>query len=207
MKKTILATLLGATLLGGTAYASVQQAPSRGNPMMRADMNGDGILTRQEVLAAADARFAKLDADKNGQISREEYRAGKPHRAGMRKPGGTDDGKRAAFQQKMLERFDTNKDGTLSDAERQAARQQRQAKHTEGGKRGGHRGMAKHFDGNGDGFVTLAEMRATVTTHFDRVDTNRNGSIDKAEREAAHAKMKAMRGHGRHHGAAAPAGR
>lgn len=207
MKKTILATLLGATLLGSTAYAAVQQAPSRGDPMMKADTNGDGILTRQEVLAAADARFAKLDADKNGQISREEHSAAKPHRSGMRKPTGADDGKRAAFRQKMLERLDTDKDGKLSDAERQAARQQRQARHAEGGKRGGHDAMAKHFDGNGDGLVTLTEMRATVTTHFERVDTNRNGSIDKAEREAAYAMMKAMRGQGRHHGAAAPTGR
>jgi Ca2+-binding EF-hand superfamily protein len=206
MKKTILATLLGATLLGGTAYATVQQAPGRGDPMMKADTNSDGILTRQEVLAAADARFAKMDADKNGQISREEQRAGKPHRVGMHKPRVADDAKRTAFRQKMLERFDTDKDGKLSDTERQAARQQRQAKHPEG-RGSGTRAMARHFDANGDGLVSLAEMRTTVTAHFDRVDANHNGSIDKAEREAAHAKMKAMRGHSRHHGGTAPTGR
>ena len=92
MKKMILATLLGATLLGSSAYAAVQQAPDRGDPMMRADANDDGVLTRHEALAAADARFAKLDADGNGQISHEEHRADKPPRAGMHTPGGPDDG-------------------------------------------------------------------------------------------------------------------
>lgn len=203
MKKTILATLLGATLLGGPAYAAVQQAPARSGPMMQADANGDGIVTRQEALAAADARFAKLDTNKDGQLSREEHRAGKRHHRGMHKRGGADGDKRAAFHQKMLQRFDTDKDGTLSDAERQAARQAWQARRAASGKPDG-KAMKPRIDADGNGSVSLAEMRTKAAAHFDRVDANHDGKIDKAEREAAHAKRKAMRDHGRHHGGPAP---
>ncbi|UYY58850.1 EF-hand domain-containing protein [Sphingomonas sp. S2-65] len=206
MKKAILATLLGATLLGSPAYAAVQQAPGRGGPMMQADANHDGILTRQEALAAADARFAKLDTNKDGQLSREEHRATKRHHGGTYKRGGADDAKRAGFHQRMLDRFDADKDGTLSDAERQAARQVWQAKRSAGGSPDG-RGMKPRADTDGNGSVSLAEARTIATARFDRIDSNHDGRIDKAEREAAHAKHKAMRGHGRHHGVPAPAPR
>ena len=40
--------------------------------MKRADSNGDGMITREEFLAQAEKRFARVDTDKNGAISMEE---------------------------------------------------------------------------------------------------------------------------------------
>lgn len=91
MNKTLVAALLGATLLTGAAQA--QQAPAappapppppHAGALMRADANHDGVVTRAEWLAAVDARFARLDADKDGKITPDE------RRAAHRRPGGPD---------------------------------------------------------------------------------------------------------------------
>ncbi|MBO9623027.1 MAG: hypothetical protein J7500_09985 [Sphingomonas sp.] len=242
MKKKIVAALLGASLLaGGGAYAAqqVQGGAPRG-PMMHADANNDGVITREEVLAGVDARFAKADTNKDGQLSAEERRAAHPGRDGRhRRFGGQDGGERHAkmlerfdadkdgklsdverqaareafraqfgerkgghgdMRAKLLERFDTDKDGKLSDAERQAARQARQAMRGGeggGGFGGGHRGHGARIHANGDKLISLAESRTAALAMFDRVDANKDGRIDASEREAAHARMKAMRGHHR----------
>ena len=134
MKKTLVAALLGATLLGGGAYAASQDAPAPRAPMTKADANGDGILTRQEAIAAAAARFDRADADKNGQLTAAERQAARPHHGrGLGKHHRAGRGDRGAFRQQMLERFDTDKDGKLSDTERQAARAARKEMRGHGG--------------------------------------------------------------------------
>ena len=40
-----------------------------------ADANKDGVLTRAELLAQVDAKFAKADTDRNGQLSEAERKA------------------------------------------------------------------------------------------------------------------------------------
>lgn len=91
MKRFVLATLLGATVLtaGPGISAAAQTVPAtpgrdlppeprgggmRGGWLMRADANGDGIVTRDEVIADADRRFAARDSDRDGRISGEERR-------------------------------------------------------------------------------------------------------------------------------------
>jgi Ca2+-binding EF-hand superfamily protein len=236
MNRKIIAALLGASLLAGGAYAAQQSQPQapqapRG-PMMHADANNDGIVTREEVLAQVEARFAKQDANKDGQVSADERRAARPHRGrGMNdrrldatnrfapilerfdadKDGKLSDAERATARTtlsaekgtkgnreerraKMLERFDADKDGKLSDAERNTAREARRGMHGGGHHRfGGGRGHGPRIDTNGDKLISLEESRAAALAMFDRVDANKDGRIDAAEREAARAKMKAMR--------------
>lgn len=43
--------------------------------MMRVDTDGDGIVTRQEALTAADLEFARMDADHDGRVTADERRA------------------------------------------------------------------------------------------------------------------------------------
>ena len=139
MKQLIPAAALCATLLAGSALASQDQ--QRRDPLARADANGDGIVTREEMLADVDARFAKLDANHDGKITPEE---------------------RQVFAE-----------GTRNRA-------------------------VNRGDVNGDGTITLEEQHARANKRFDRIDTNHDGKIDQAERDAVMQRMMSMRGgHGR----------
>ncbi|UZK66747.1 EF-hand domain-containing protein [Sphingomonas sp. M1-B02] len=160
MKKTLIAGLLGASLLGGAAVAGPQTTPPPA-PMTKADANKDGVVTRAEAMAHAEARFAMADTDRNGQLSAEERKAMRG-KHGARGAGKGGHGKMHAG---MMERFDADKDGTLSPAERQAAQAARQ----------GNRG----------------EMRAKM---LERFDTDKDGKLSPTEREAAREARKAMRG-------------
>ena len=84
------------------------------------DTDGSGSLTKSEITAhmtakvaeRVDKRFAKGDTNGDGTISVEEFSAAGKNRRGKR-------GERRA---EMLEKFDTDRDGQLSETERQAAR-------------------------------------------------------------------------------------
>src|SRR5688572_16461204 len=48
---------------------------------------------------------------------------------------------------------------------------------------GGKGGPGAHADANGDGKVTLAESQAAAKTRFDKLDKNKNGSVERSEIE------------------------
>jgi hypothetical protein len=66
--------LVGATLAGvlvtvaagGIAVASMGRGPM--GPFAHADANNDGTITRAEWVAAANARFDRFDANKDGKL-------------------------------------------------------------------------------------------------------------------------------------------
>lgn len=58
-----------------------------GKGMKHADANGDKVVTQAEFRAAAEARFAKADTNKDGSISADERKAGRgKHMRGPRPP-------------------------------------------------------------------------------------------------------------------------
>ena len=138
MKKTLVAALLGASLLAGGAYAAQQtpapapapqDRPMRGDMLAKADTNNDGAITKAEYLADVDARFAKRDANKDGKISKEERPGGGERRGGrmMDRIDTDNDGaisldEQRAQSTRRFERIDTNSDGKLDQSERDAAR-------------------------------------------------------------------------------------
>lgn len=146
-------------------------------------------LTKAEVLARADARFTALDTNKDGQLSAEERQAGKSRRGGGR-------------GERMLRRIDTNGDGLVSRAEHRAAAEARFARMDANGNGtidpGEHRGKRGKLRGgrgpgsgmralmmadtNRDGVVTRAEYDAAAAARFERLDTNRDGKLDAADR-------------------------
>lgn len=93
MHRILLAALLASGAFAGTALAQTAApppAPTRLPPpppgmgpmpgggrmmLLRADVNGDGVVTREEALTQADLRFARLDANKDGAVSADEMRA------------------------------------------------------------------------------------------------------------------------------------
>ena len=182
MKKTpwIAGAALAATL-GVAAYAAAPDGPPKtraevqarvAEHFKKADANGDGFVTKAEADAARatmkakfaerreerrDERFAMLDTDKNGSLSKDEFSArpprsedmehGRMHRGhGMRHGGGmamggmwferadaNKDGKvslaeASAGALAMFDRADANKDGTISPEEHEAARDAMRAK-------------------------------------------------------------------------------
>ncbi|MFL0585802.1 hypothetical protein [uncultured Sphingomonas sp.] len=187
MKRFIFAAALAGTAISGAAIAqtAAPTAATQRGPGA-ADTNRDGVVTRAEALAAADARFDRLDADKNGKLTAGEHRG--------RRGGAEAEVTREQFRERAGQRFDrmdANKDGRIDAAERQAMRDKWKGKR--GGRHGGGMGMMMGADANRDGVLTKAEAVAAAGAMFDRVDTNRDGRIDAAERQAARGAMK-MRG-------------
>ncbi|WP_300112054.1 calcium-binding protein [Sphingobium sp.] len=188
---------VGSLFVGGLAATHVAFAQPgadgprgpRGGMMMQADANKDGKISKAELTAALDARFARMDVDKDGQLTSKDR-----------------DLKR---QQRMDERFarlDTDKNGQLSKAELAAGQQARADKRAEMGKGEGgrhmgkrhHRGMMGHGgkggamgDANKDGTVTKAEFTAGALAMFDRADSNKDGYVTADEMKAGRQAMRA----------------
>lgn len=190
MKKLILAAALGATALAGTTatIATAQTAtpapagrvapppPPPGGPLMHADTDRDGIVTRAEVIADADRRFAALDTNRDGKVTKDERRAEREkHRADRIAHAPPPPGAGAPPPPPPGAGPDRpDRDGPR--------------KH--------HRG-----DRMKDRDTTQAQMRDRAVKMFDRIDTNHDGRIDQQERAAAELLMRArMADHDGHRG-------
>ena len=199
MKRLVIAAALAGTIITGAAVAQDsasmrQQGTSRG--AAAADTNADGVVTRAEAMAAADALFARFDANSDGRVSGDE----RPGKHGQDKADMT----REQFRERAAKRFDladANKDGRIDQSERQEMRGKRGHRGkamAHGGRRGGHgmagMGMMMRADANRDGILTRAEATTAAQAAFDRIDTNRDGRVDQAERDAARQQMKMRRG-------------
>lgn len=160
MKKLYGFGLVGIALLAGSAlFAQTPPAPPRA--MADADSNGDGAISHAEFLAAAEAHFARMDADHNGTISAAEAADG--HRRAMNAMSDAGRGSApppmgAAPGSPPLERM------------------------PRGGERRG--GMMAMIDTDGDGRITRAEYDAATAQRFDRLDGNGDGVLDPTEQAA-----------------------
>lgn len=195
MKKLMISAALGAMVLaGGIAVAQTQGDSPRGGFRHAAigDTNGDGIVTKAELIAALDKRFAAMDTNGDGKVTKEER-----------------DAQRQKRGEERFAKLDSDGNGQISKAEFDAAREARGAKRAEAGKpghdgqhigrkhhRGGHGHgkmgmMGRGADANKDGVLTKAEFTAGPLAMFDRADANKDGQVTAAERQAAHAAIKA----------------
>lgn len=166
----------------------------------RLDTDGDGAVSLDELRAArpqvSAERFDAADADGNGVLSADELRAMR----GYRRPG-----------RRALERLDADGDGSISLPEIQAVRPDvspdafnradadgngylspvemramRRDRNSQRAPRQGRRGPPAELDTDGDGAVSLDELRAVrpgVTEEaFERMDRNGDGVISPDER-------------------------
>jgi Ca2+-binding EF-hand superfamily protein len=92
MQKRILIAATAVLLSLPLAVRAADETKKKG-PFTAADTDGDGKVSKTEYVAAmkgkldaaaADAKFAELDKNKDGSLSREEFNAG----AGEKKGGG-----------------------------------------------------------------------------------------------------------------------
>jgi hypothetical protein len=194
VKKISLLTL-GAALIAMPAFAAPGGAA-------KGDADGNGVLTRAEAQAAATARFAKMDVNKDGKLDAADRAA-----------------RHAERQAKRFASLDANSDGSVSKAEwdqhgadRAAKRAERKEQRAaaggaegkrEGmrghrGKRGGHHGMGGRMmgkaDANGDKAISQAEFQTAALARFDAADANKDGQVTAEERQAQRGAWRAKRG-------------
>jgi Ca2+-binding EF-hand superfamily protein len=124
------------------------------------------VLFVSTSAVAALSGFEAMDADKDGKISPSEH---------------------AAAAARMFRAMDGNRNGKVTAAEMQAAQPKVTA--TKASKQDlSAEEKIKLVDGNGDG--TLTEHAVASETMFRRMDTDRDGSLSRAEFDAGHAALK-----------------
>lgn len=98
-----------------------QRKASRGKKLEEADTNKDGVLSKAEMRdhmmqrfeKRVEKRFAKLDTDGNGSVSKEEREA--MHAKMEKRHGGSE--KRAKRMERQFDRLDANDDGKVTKEE------------------------------------------------------------------------------------------
>ena len=160
-KSLLLALSLGGTLLAGAPALAAAQAAPAAAPTTPAPTtpapDPARSQTRADAIAAADRRFAAMDANHDGTVTAEERHAwrdarraargggdaataGRPDRAGPDRAGKGRGMKareitQAEFRERalrMFDRMDTNHDGVVDAREREAARLLMRARMTGG---------------------------------------------------------------------------
>ncbi|MAS94140.1 MAG: hypothetical protein CMO55_13170 [Verrucomicrobiales bacterium] len=89
--------------------------------LKRADKNGDGDISKDEVPEQAWERMSRMDKDNDGVLTKEEMAAGFAAMRGMRGEGGKGPGGRAGATSggpvAIFSRYDEDKDGKLAESE------------------------------------------------------------------------------------------
>lgn len=174
------ALALGACLLIGTGTAAL--AGGTGGPagerpkadpakiLERLDTNRDGVLTPDDIVDDQRGdrllrRLERLDSDADGQVTLAELELARQHSARQARPG------RRPGPEERFEAKDTDQDGRLSWAEF----------------RGDGRLFAR-IDDDGDGRILRAELgegerAGRKLKRFDRLDSNHDGELTRAEVE------------------------
>lgn len=136
--KMIAAVFAGA--LAAAAFASPEHG-GHGAMMEKLDANKDGAISRAEADAAKAERFARVDANKDGAVTQDEMRA--HHEARKAEHAA----KRAGRMGEHFAKMDKNGDGRLTQDEF-----------------GGAGRMFEHLDSNKDGSIS-ADERAKMREH------------------------------------------
>jgi Ca2+-binding EF-hand superfamily protein len=186
MNKMILASV--AALLASSSLALANGGHGKG--LLRADRDGNGVVTRDEMRTTALERFDTMDANKDGRLTLQEIalagaeRAAK-HFAAMDKSsdGKLDRTEAAKMPEKMFAQLDKNGDGQISREEMTLAQSTRSDQRA--------RERFERADANHDGFISRDEAKAEVEARFAKLDTNHDGVLTADEMNAAH------RGHGK----------
>lgn len=128
-------------------------------------------VTRTALSSQLDASFSRLDSNADKSLSTAEIDAAQKRQIAEAQGVIT---KRIDAE---FAKLDSNKDGQLSMTEfRAAAPTPKSAPPAD---------LLGQFDKNKDGKVTQDEFRAVPLANFDRIDTNKDGTISEAEKSAA----------------------
>ncbi len=140
--------------------------PEIGAPQPAARQAGAQAISRSVFLANMDTEFRKMDADKNGTITKSEIE-------GFERAVSVV--KAQAQNRQLFARLDADRNGQLSAAEfaRLASPSPVNAAP-----------LLAHADLNRDQSITLVEYRTSTLANFDRMDTDKDGVVTPAEMKA-----------------------
>jgi len=141
-RKTPILTLTALIIAGSTTFIMADNhagdRPDRFPSFEELDINGDQMISPDEVAGHAQAHFNKIDTNKDGSLSAEEI--AKMHMARAAEMA-------KSRHAKMVEKLDKDGDGLLSFVEMQAARKTPNTDR-----------MFKHLDNDGDGMISAEEF-------------------------------------------------
>ena len=124
-------------------------------------------IPRSQFIADMDTQFRKMDADKNGQLTRTEIEQFQKLTALA---------EAQARNRALFARLDADRNGQLSQAEFATVNAPSPAANASP--------MLSREDGNRDGQVSLIEHRTATLANFDRLDADKNGIVTPAEMKA-----------------------
>jgi Ca2+-binding EF-hand superfamily protein len=149
------------------------------------DKNHDGYLSREELPPRLRHYFDQIDTDKDGRLSRAELERGVVYLQQRRRPSDVvfvliemsdcDECCAEELQQvyDTLRKLDKNQDGKIDASELRTAREQLVQQRVDN--------LLKELDADKDGRISREEAKGMVRRHFDRLDTNHDGFIDREE--------------------------
>jgi len=153
--------------------------------MREYDRDKDGYLSKDEMPDWLHYNFARLDTNKDGKISKEELQKGMAYLHQRRRPSDVvvvlvemsdcDEGCGEEIQRayEFLYKLDKNKDGKLDADELKAGREQVVKDRVDR--------LIKRLDADKDGKISKEEARGLIKEHFDQLDKNKDGFVDKDE--------------------------
>jgi hypothetical protein len=190
MKAIKFSLIAGALLAATGAAAQPAQIGAQGRRGPAAE------VTRDQAVARAEQRFARLDANRDGRVTAEEAR--QAVQAGMQQRQQRRAERQGQRQGQAFDRLDTDRNGSISREEFAQRRALRDEPGQRGG-RGGMRGMGLGGERMGqrmfgeDGMITRDEFRARALQRFERLDANRDGRVTLAERREVRQRLREER--------------
>jgi len=153
------------------------------------DRDDDGQLSKDEVPDWLLHNFARLDTNKDGKLSKKELQEGMAYLQQRRRPSDVvfvlvemSDCDECCCEElqrvyDFLRKIDKNKDGKIDAKELEAGRKLLVEERVDA--------IIKRLDADRDGKISKKEARGMVKEHFDQLDTNKDGFVDRAELIAA----------------------
>jgi len=157
--------------------------------MKEYDRDKDGFLSKDEMPEWLHYNFNRLDTNKDGKISKEELQKGMAYLQQRRRPSDVvivlvemsdcDEccAEEAQRAYDFLRKLDKNKDGKLDADEIKAGRELIFKERVDS--------LMKRLDADKDGKISKKEARGLIKEHFDQLDKNKDGFIDRDELTAA----------------------
>ena len=127
----------------------------------------DAPLPRAQFIAGMDGEFRKMDADKNGQLTRAEIEQFQTQQLAAQAQ---------ARNKALFAQLDKDKNGQLSKAEFATIATPAPVANAQP--------MIARMDGNRDSQISLSEHRIATVANFDRIDSDKDGVVTAAEMKA-----------------------